>query len=151
MNFFRTARVITYEKDYYICDMKSLLSILSLFILFLTGQEIMTLNFCDPLPENNVIVTSENEASSLQSKLENFELAQIPHYFLCTSNRTQQGIEANERLFKTTNRLFDVFIQKGQNTLNKVEETLSVTHILKFSSLRMRSGHWVYVLRKIII
>lgn len=139
------------EKDVYICGMKKLLSILSLLILFITGQEIMTLRESNPLPENKVVVMDNSKALSFQDRLHKFELSQSPHFCLFSSNRTQQGTESSERLFKTTTRLLEIFFLKEQNNLNKIEQTLSVTHILKFSSLRIRSGHWVYVLRKIII
>lgn len=131
--------------------MKRLLSILSLFILLLAGQEIITISARASLPKNKVIITNENQVQSSQNKLDNLELGQIADSCLCTTNRIQQNTKTNERLFKTTSRLFESFIQKEQNNLNKIEEIVSVSHTLKCSSLRIRSGHWVYVLRKIII
>lgn len=70
---------------------------------------------------------------------------------LCVTTRPQILQESYERQVKVVSRQFEVFLQKGQNLLNKTSETLRIVQSIKFSSLRIRTGHWAYVLRKIVI
>ena len=70
---------------------------------------------------------------------------------LSVTSRSPVLQESYERLVKIVSRQFEVFLQKEQNQLNKTSETLRIVQSIKFSSLRIRAGHWVYVLRKIII
>lgn len=91
-------------------------------------------------------------ANLAQDVIQEDEFIPFHNVACCTTSRSSQfSSENSERLFKVTSRLFEHFLQKGQNQLNKTSEILSVTYSLNYSSLRIRSGHWVYVLRKIII
>lgn len=129
--------------------MKRLLSILSILLLFTVGQGIMATT--EDSADRQTIVTEKDNAHSFQEKVKHFELCKSPNAALCLTNRVQQTTEYSERLLKTTTRLLELSLQKEQNTLNKISEITSITHTLKCSSLRIRAGHWVYVLRKIII
>ena len=84
-------------------------------------------------------------------KVKDFELNQSPNAAPCLSNRVQLSTEIGGRFLKTASRQLELSLQKEQDTLNKISEIVAVTHSLKCSSLRIRAGHWVYVLRKIII
>jgi hypothetical protein len=98
-------------------------------------------------------MTKDSEtANPAHDIIQNDELSCYHNTAFCTPNRSIQTFSENsERLFKITTKQFELFLQKGQNQLNKISEILSVTYSLNYSSLRIRSGHWVYVLRKIII
>ncbi|WP_301202220.1 hypothetical protein [uncultured Parabacteroides sp.] len=101
--------------------------------------------------KRQTVVTSNEKALSLQHKIKDFELSQSPNAAPCLSNRVQLSTEIGERFLKTASRQFELSLQKEQDALNKISEIVLVTHSLKCSSLRIRAGHWVYVLRKIII
>ena len=131
--------------------MKRLLSILSLLLLLITGQAIMAATGESAADKKQTAVTSNEKALSLQHKIKYFELNQCPNAAPCLSNRVQHSTEIGERFLKTVSRQLEQSLQKGQDALNKISEIVSVTHTLKCSSLRIRAGHWVYVLRKIII
>ena len=131
--------------------MKKLLSILSLLFLFIIGEEIMAATSESVTDKKQTAVTSNEKALSLQHKIKDFELNQSPNVAPCLSNRIQLSTEIGERFLKTASRQLELSFQKGQDALNKISEIVSVTHTLKCSSLRIRAGHWVYVLRKIII
>lgn len=70
---------------------------------------------------------------------------------LVLSSRTLSVSERCEHSFKGTSRLLELLMQNEQKVLTKISEVLLTTNSLKYSSLRIRSGHWVYVLRKILI
>ena len=131
--------------------MKRLLSILSLLLLFVIGQEIMAATGESVTDKNQTTATANEKALSLQHKIKDFELNRSPNAAPCLSNRVQLSTEIGERFLKTAARQFELSLQKEQDALNKISEIVSVTHTLKCSSLRIRAGHWVYVLRKIII
>ena len=131
--------------------MKRLLSILSLLLLFFIGQQIMAATGESVTDKKQTTVTSNPKAFSLQHKVKVFELNQSPNAAPCLSNRVQLSTEIGGRFLKTASRQFELSLQKEQDTLNKISEIVAVTHSLKCSSLRIRAGHWVYVLRKIII
>lgn len=131
--------------------MKKVLSILSLLLLFIIGQGIMAATDKSVTDKRQTVVTSNEKALSLQHKIKDFELSQSPNAAPCLSNRVQLSTEIGERFLKTASRQFELSLQKEQDALNKISEIVLVTHSLKCSSLRIRAGHWVYVLRKIII
>ena len=97
--------------------------------------------------QDGKIATEENSISALPSTV----VTILDSTGLCVTSRSQVLQESYERLVKIVSRQFEVFLQKEQNQLNKTSETLRIVQSIKFSSLRIRAGHWVYVLRKIII
>lgn len=131
--------------------MKRLLYIVSLFLLFIVGQEIMAATNESVTNNQQTNVTEKEKALSLQHKIKDFELSQSPNVALCLTNRIHQSSESSERFLKTGSRQLELLLQKEQDILNKISEIVLATHSLKCSSLRIRAGHWVYVLRKIII
>ena len=131
---------------------KRLLFILSIFLFFLlngNGKTDGQQNLLSPQTEYVTANTIIEQHPDLQH---NKEINRFHDIAFATPNRSIQSTSENsERLFKVTSRQFQLFLQKGQNQLNKISEILSVTYSRHYSSLRIRSGHWVYVLRKIII
>ena len=130
-----------------------MLFILSMICLFVLDGKINT-------EENSISVLSPTVITILD-KLPDSEASQEHTYYeelslfqyagLCVTNRPQVLQESYERLIKVVSRQFEVFMQKEQNRLNKTSEISRIVQSIKFSSLCIRAGHWVYVLRKIII
>lgn len=143
---------ITGNSFYLRTMIKKLLFILPLFFLFLLNQNTKsdTGKIIFPIQKDVVFENIANKGT--QNTLQNEELNQFRNFVFCTPGRNiQPSYENSERLFKITSRQFELFLKIGQNRLIRVSEILSVTYLLHCSSLRIRSGHWVYVLRKIII
>ena len=129
---------------------KKMLFILSLICLFALDGKIAT-------EENSISVLPSAVATLLdrlpdsgvkQEQIDYEKISQFKCTGLCVTPRSQVLQESYERLVKIVSRQF---VQKGQNLLNKTSETLRIVQSIKFSSLRIRAGHWAYVLRKIII
>lgn len=132
---------------------KKLLFIVPLLFLLL-------LNLDMSIDKDQTFSTASKESVMKESGIANLthdviqgdELTPYHNLAFCTPSRSIQfSSENSERLFKVTSRQFEQFLQKGQNQLNKTSEIVSAAYSLNYSSLRIRSGHWVYVLRKIII
>ncbi len=132
---------------------KKMLFILSLICLFASDGKIAT-------DENSISALSPTAATILdelpdsgagQKQIDYKKLSQFKCTGLCVTPRSPVLQESYERQVKVVSRQFEVFLQKGQNLLNKTSETLRIVQSIKFSSLRIRAGHWAYVLRKIII
>ena len=130
--------------------MKKVLLIVSFLFLLLLNMQIKTEDENILSPEKTTFVCSK-EKHPFQDELKNYDLSQSYHSVYCLTTRSQVLPTRCERPFKVTTRLLELFLQKEQNILNKVSETFLISQSVKFSSLRIRSGHWVYVLRKIII
>ena len=130
--------------------MKKVLLILSFLFLLLLNMQIK-IEDKDILSPQEMTFICNNVKHSLQDELKNYDLNQGHNTTYCLTTRTLVISTRCERPFKVTTRLLELFLQKEQKILNKVSETFLITQSIKFSTLRMRSGHWVYVLRKIII
>ena len=131
--------------------MKKLLSILSLLLLFIMGQEIMAATGKSVTEQEQTAITADAEVLPHQQQMRDLQQSRYPNAAPFSSNRVQLPTEMNERLPRTLSRQFELSMLKEHNILYKISETVSVTHSLKCSALRTRAGHWVYVLRKIII
>lgn len=105
----------------------------------------------DILSPQQITFICNKGKSPLQDELKNYDLNQGHNTVYCLTTRTLVISTRCERPIKVTTRLLELFLQKEQKILNKVSETFLITQSIKFSTLRMRSGHWIYVLRKIII
>lgn len=141
------------ENYFYIRAMfKKVLFILSLLLLFILDQKIA--NQEDNVSSSSILAyMQENQGlpDTLQEQFQ-YENGNQPLYAgFCLTSRFQLTQEYGERFVKLISRQFETLIQKGQNVQFRTTETLLITHSLNFSSLRIRSGHWVYVLRKIVI
>ncbi|WP_459190325.1 hypothetical protein ACGE0T_10050 [Parabacteroides sp. APC149_11_2_Y6] len=131
--------------------MKKVLSILFLLVLFCVGEKVTSNMDRHDISNNQEVLAIANQFPGKQKDIKTFELNKSSNSSLFISARTVQSMEIGGRMFKTTTRQFEIFLLKEQNILHKISETLSITYTLKCSSLRIRAGHWVYVLRKIII
>lgn len=121
-----------------------------LFLLLFNGQKETTQESIIS-SAREVILTEAGKADLLNVQLNTDEAFQLQSVGLCFTSRVQISPERGERTSEIASRQLESLLQKEQSILNKISETLLITHSLKFSSLRIRSGHWVYVLRKIII
>ena len=130
--------------------MKKVLLILSFMFLLLLNMQVK-LEDKDILSPQEMTFICNNVKHPLQDELKNYDLNQGHNTTYCLTTRTLVISTRCERPLKVTTRLLELFLQKEQKILNKVSETFLITQSIKFSTLRMRSGHWVYVLRKIII
>ena len=130
-----------------------MLFILSLICLFVQDGKIATEeNSISALPSTVVTILDRlPDFGAEQEQIDYENISQFTCTGLCVTSRSQVLQESYERLVKIVSRQFEVFLQKEQNQLNKTSETLRIVQSIKFSSLRIRAGHWVYVLRKIII
>ena len=130
-----------------------MLFILSLICLFVQDGKIATEeNSISALPSTVVTILARLPDFGVEQEQIDYEkISQFTCTGLCVTSRSQVLQESYERLVKIVSRQFEVFLQKEQNQLNKTSETLRIVQSIKFSSLRIRAGHWVYVLRKIII
>ena len=129
--------------------MKKVLLILSFLFLLLLNMQVKIGNE-DFLSSIQITFICNNEEGLLQDELSNYDLNQTNNIASCLTTRSLVISTRCERPFVTI-RLLELFLQKEQNILYKISETYLITQSIKFSSLRMRSGHWIYVLRKIII
>lgn len=105
----------------------------------------------DILSPKETAYICNNRKHPLQDELRNYDLNQNHNTAFCLTTRSLVISTRCERPFKVITRLLELSLQKEQNILNKISETYLIAQSIKFSSLRMRSGHWIYVLRKIII
>lgn len=129
-----------------------MLFILSLICLFVQDGKIATEeNSISALPSTVVTILDRLPDFGVEQNRSTMKKYQFTCTGLCVTSRSQVLQESYERLVKIVSRQFEVFLQKEQNQLNKTSETLRIVQSIKFSSLRIRAGHWVYVLRKIII
>lgn len=110
--------------------MKKVLLIVSFLFLLLLNMQIKTEDENILSPAKTTFVCSK-EKHPFQDELKNYDLSQSYHSVYCLTTRSQVLPTRCERPFKVTTRL--------------------ISQSVKFSTLRIRSGHWVYVLRKIII
>ncbi len=129
-----------------------MLFILSLICLFVQDGKIATEENSISLPSTVATILDRLPDFGVEQEQIDYEkISQFTCTGLCVTSRSQVLQESYERLVKIVSRQFEVFLQKEQNQLNKTSETLRIVQSIKFSSLRIRAGHWVYVLRKIII
>lgn len=130
-----------------------MLFILSLICLFALDGKIATEENSISALSPTVVTILDNlpDSGAGQEQVDYEKLSQFQCAGLCVTTRPQILQESYERLVKVVTRQLEVFLQKEQNLLNKTSETLRIVQSIKFSSLRIRAGHWVYVLRKIII
>lgn len=131
---------------------KKVLFILSLLLLFVIDQKIG--NQEDNISSSSILEYIQENRGLPETLQEHFEY-ETQNQSLCVSlfltNRFQLTQECGERFVKVVSRQFETLVQKGQNVQIRTTETLLILHSLNISSLRIRSGHWIYVLRKIII
>ena len=130
--------------------MKKALLILSFLFLLLLNMQVK-IEDEDILSPKETTYICNNKKHPLQDELRNYDLNQTQTTAFCLTTCSLVISTRCERPFKVTTRLLELSLQKEQNILNKISETYLITQSVKFSSLRMRSGHWIYVLRKIII
>ena len=112
--------------------MKRLLSILSLLLLFVIGQEIMAATGESVTDKKQTTATANEKALSLQHKIKDFELNRSPNAAPCLRNRVQLSTEIGERFLKTAARQFELFLQKEQDALNDTihpDPLRNLTHI----------------------
>ena len=146
-------RYISGNNFYLRAMIQKLLFILPLLCLLLLNQHTGKDKEQALLPlQKEIVVEEDGIANAAHQVIQGDEFTPYHNTAFCTPSRSIQfSSENSERLFKISTRQFEQFLQKGQNQLNKISAILSVTYSLNYSSLRIRSGHWVYVLRKIII
>lgn len=146
-------KLYTRELFLFCAVIKKMLFILSLICLFVQEGKIATEeNSASPLPSAVVAILDRlPDSGTEQEQLDYGKISRFSCIGLCVAPRSQVLQENYKRLAKTVSRQFEVFLQKEQDLLNKTSETLRILQSLKFSSLRIRAGHWVYTLRKIII
>nr|DAF91053.1 MAG TPA: hypothetical protein [Siphoviridae sp. ct7aK2] len=130
--------------------MKKTVLILSFLFLLLLNMQVK-IEDEDILSPKETTYICNNIKHPLQDELRNYDLNQTHNTVFCLTTRSLVISTRCERPFKVTTRLLELSLQKEQNILNKISETYLITQSINFSSLRMRSGHWIYVLRKIII
>ena len=132
--------------------MKKILSILTLFILVLIGQEVVFNADSGTIVQQGY--TNDNAStSSLNKELKKFELGKIPLESYDITARTKPASDNYERLFKLSNNNKNLLLLhlKGQAIQYKVSETLSTIQTINYSSLRKCGNLWIYVLRKLVI
>lgn len=99
----------------------------------------------------NAEAEEEHFPASPQTELRTTDFSQHHDSGIDLSSRTNYLSDRNKQTFIKTHRFLHVLILKEQKALHKTSEHLLTTNSLNLSSLRIRSGHWAYVLRKIII
>ncbi len=132
--------------------MKKILSILTLLILVLIGQEVAFNADSKTIVQQCSSNNNEN-SSSLNKEFKRFELGKVPLESYDITARTKPASDNYERLFKLSNNnknLFFLYL-KEQAAQYKVSETLSTIQTINYSSLRKCGNLWIYVLRKLII
>ena len=132
--------------------MKKILSILTLLILVLIGQEVAFNADSKTIVQQCSSNNNEN-SSSLNKEFKRFELGKVPLESYDITARTTPASDNYERLFKLSNNnknLFFLYL-KEQAAQYKVSETLSTIQTINYSSLRKCGNLWIYVLRKLII
>ncbi len=129
--------------------MKKILLILLFLFLLLLNMQVKIEDEKVLSPDETTFIC--NKKLPLQDELKNFDLNQYHNTAYCPTSRIQVLSTRCERPFKVTTKFLEFFLLKEQNTLNRISESYLTTQSIKFSTLRMRSAHWVYVLRKIII
>lgn len=132
--------------------MKKILSILTLFILVLIGQEV-AFNADSGITVQQGSANDNTSTSSLNKELKRFELGKIPLESYDITARTKPASDNYERLFKLSNNNKNLLLLhlKGQAIQYKVSETLSTIQTINYSSLRKCGNLWIYVLRKLVI
>ena len=117
--------------------MKKILSILTLFILVLIGQEVVFNADSGTIVQQGY--TNDNASTSSLNK--------------DITARTKPASDNYERLFKLSNNNKNLLLLhlKGQAIQYKVSETLSTIQTINYSSLRKCGNLWIYVLRKLVI
>lgn len=132
--------------------MKKILSILTLFILVLLGQEVVSNADSETIVEQ-CSPNDNDSSSSLNKEFKKFELEKVPLESCDITARTKPASDNDERLFKLSNNNKNLLLLhlKGQAIQYKVSETLSTIQTLNYSSLRKCGNLWIYVLRKLVI
>ncbi|WP_075558826.1 hypothetical protein [Parabacteroides timonensis] len=132
--------------------MKKILSILTLLILVLIGQEV-AFNVDSKTTIQQCSSNDDKKNTSLEKELKKFELGKVPLESYDITARTKPASDNYERLFKLSNNNKNLLLLhlKGQAIQYKVSETLSTIQTINYSSLRKCGNLWIYVLRKLII
>ena len=140
------------QKSFFGCVMKKILSILTLLILVLTGQEV-AFNADSGTIVQECTLDDDESSSSPDIELKKFEVGKVPLESHDITTRTISASDNYERLFKLSNNNKNLLLLhlKGQAIQYKVSETLSTIQTLNYSSLRKCGNLWIYVLRKLII
>ena len=132
--------------------MKKILSILTLLILVLIGQEV-AFNADSKTTLQQCSLNDDREISSLKKELKRSELGKVPLESYDITARTKPVCDNYERLlkFSSNNKSLLLLHLKGQAIQYKISETLSFIQTINYSSLRKCGNLWIYVLRKLII
>lgn len=147
----------TSNNSFYIRSMiRKILLILFMVCLFLPYETVTATNEDTPVFLPADVATQGNTlepASTNEGEETGFDkLSQYhPADFCIATTRTQLLQAGCERPVKIISKLFELLLQKEQNQQNKTSEILRSEYSIKLSSLRTHAGHWIYVLRKIII
>lgn len=132
--------------------MKKILSILTLLILVLIGQEVV-FNADSKTTIQQCSSNDDEKNTSLEKEIKKFELGKVPLESYDITARTKPASDNYERLFKLSNNNKNLLLLhlKGQAIQYKVSETLSTIQTINYSSLRKCGNLWIYVLRKLVI
>ena len=132
--------------------MKKILSILTLLILVLTGQEV-AFNADSGTIVQECTLDDDESSSSPDIELKKFEVGKVPLESHDITTRTISASDNYERLFKLSNNNKNLLLLHliGHAIQYKVSETLSTIQTLNYSSLRKCGNLWIYVLRKLVI
>lgn len=131
--------------------MKKLLNIVSILILFLLSQDAAFSKNSTGIPEEQICISNYTEPNDLQQQINHFELNKNNDAYRLFVARNFSTAEGYASLLKTANKLSYFITLKEQNRLQKTSEIRAYYNILNYSTLRNRTGHQVYVLRKIVI
>ncbi|WFE85335.1 hypothetical protein [Parabacteroides chongii] len=131
--------------------MKKLLNIVSILILFLLSQDAAFSKNSTGIPEEQICISNYTEPNDLQQQFNHFELNKNNDAYRLFVARNFSTAEGYASLLKTANKLSYFITLKEQNRLQKTSEIRAYYNILNYSTLRNRTGHQVYVLRKIVI
>lgn len=131
---------------------RKILFIVSLCFLFFLNQKSKTIEESHIFSQQEMMVTNHLQQEPKQDTLTNEEFSSSQSAAIFTNCRQLQTQgRGSERLIKETVKQLTLFYQKGQEILNKTSEILSINRSYECSSLRIRSGHWIYAIRKIVI
>ena len=103
------------------------------------------------IPEEQICISNYTEPNDLQQQFDHFELNKNNDAYRLFVARNFSASEGYASLLKTANKLSYFITLKEQNRLQKTSEIRAYYNILNYSTLRNRTGHQVYVLRKIVI
>ena len=105
--------------------MKKLLSILSLLLLFIMGQEIMAATGKSVTEQEQTAITADAEVLPHQQQMRDLQQSRYPNAAPFSSNRVQLPTEMNERLPRTLPPVRTVHAEGAQYSLQDIGNSIS--------------------------